>query len=158
MPQANSTRRDFLKTGATAAGGIMAATMGLESCVHAAGNDLFRIGLIGCGGRGTGAAAQALKADPNARLVAMCDVFSDRLEKSLATLKQDTQVALKVDVKPEHRFLGFDQNFSQPTGNRGRQFSINLIGNDFGKRLVSLDPVTFFFQPASHGSFCNRFS
>src|SRR5216110_3160395 len=65
MPQANSTRRDFLKTGATAAGGIVAASMGLESCVHAAGNDLFRIGLIGCGGRGTGAAAQALKADPN---------------------------------------------------------------------------------------------
>jgi len=103
-----STRRDFLKTGATAAGGALAATLPLGSCVHAAGSDVLRVGLIGCGSRGTGAATQALKVDQNVQLVAMGDAFSDRLEKSLDTLKQDTHVADKVDVKPDRRFVGFD--------------------------------------------------
>ncbi|HLJ91677.1 MAG TPA: Gfo/Idh/MocA family oxidoreductase [Gemmataceae bacterium] len=102
------TRREFLKSSATAAGGALVASLPLDSCIHAAGSDLLRVGLIGCGSRGTGAATQALKADPNVRLVAMGDAFSDRLEKSLATLKQDAAVANKVDVKPEHRFVGFD--------------------------------------------------
>jgi predicted dehydrogenase len=106
--QCATTRRDFLKTGATAAGGVLAATLPLSSCVHAAGSDVLRVGLIGCGGRGTGAAAQALKADKNVKLTAMGDAFSDRLEKSLTTLKQDAQVADKVDVKPDHCFVGFD--------------------------------------------------
>src|SRR5207302_8071390 len=103
-----ATRRDFLKTGAAAAGGALAATLPLASGVHAAGSDVLRVGLIGCGGRGTGAAMQALKADQNVQLVAMGDAFSDRLEKSLDTLEQDAQVADKVHVKPDRRFVGFD--------------------------------------------------
>jgi myo-inositol 2-dehydrogenase/D-chiro-inositol 1-dehydrogenase len=102
------TRRDFLKTGATAAGSVLAATLPFSSGVHAAGSDVLRIGLIGCGSRGTGAATQALKADPNVRLVAMGDTFIDRLEQSLTALKQDPQVANKVDVKPDRHFVGFD--------------------------------------------------
>jgi predicted dehydrogenase len=76
--------------------------------VHAAGSDVLRVGLIGCGKRGTGAAVEALGADPNAKLVALADAFEDRLEGSLAYLKQDEKVASRVDVGPEHRFVGFD--------------------------------------------------
>ena len=69
---------------------------------------MLRVGLIGCGDRGTGAATQALAADSNVKLVAMADAFEDRLEKSLETLQKDEKVAGKLDVKPDHRFVGFD--------------------------------------------------
>jgi predicted dehydrogenase/sugar phosphate isomerase/epimerase len=97
------TRRDFL-----AASGAALAALDPVPAVHAAGSDLLRVGLVGCGGRGTGAAAQALRADDHVKLVAMADAFEDRLDKSLATLRQDEKVADKVDVKPDHRFVGFD--------------------------------------------------
>src|SRR5262249_1463047 len=70
--------------------------------------DLLKVGLIGCGGRGTGAIINALKADPNVKLVAMGDAFEDRLKESLERLKQNGEVAGKVDVPPERRFVGFD--------------------------------------------------
>jgi len=76
--------------------------------VHAAGNDTLRVGLVGCGGRGTGAAAQALNADNNAKLVAMGDAFRDRLDSSLATLRSDGHIAARIDVRPERCFVGFD--------------------------------------------------
>jgi predicted dehydrogenase len=95
-------RREFLATAA------VAGTLATVPHVHAAGGDQIKVGLIGCGDRGTGAAAQALKADKNVKLVAMADAFEDRLETSLATLKKDKDAAGKVDVKPEDRFVGFD--------------------------------------------------
>ncbi|MCP4093984.1 MAG: Gfo/Idh/MocA family oxidoreductase [Planctomycetes bacterium] len=73
---------------------------------NAAGNAELRIGLIGCGGRGTGAAAQALSTEGGVRLVAMADAFSDRLESSLKTLQNYHPDA--VDVPAERRFVGFD--------------------------------------------------
>ncbi|HOC57417.1 MAG TPA: Gfo/Idh/MocA family oxidoreductase [Verrucomicrobiota bacterium] len=98
------TRRDFLKTSAVAAS---AATMGtLELGVHAAGSDSIKVGMIGCGGRNAGAAAQALNADPGARLVAMCDIFRDRVEKARSTLKQTKGDQVAVDEG--HCFTGFD--------------------------------------------------
>jgi predicted dehydrogenase len=102
------TRRDFHKATITAAGGALAATLLPASGVHAAGDDTLRVGLIGCGGRGTGAAAQALNADKNVKLVAMADAFEDRLRSSLATLKEDGDLAGKIDVQPDHCFVGFD--------------------------------------------------
>src|SRR5437660_1446423 len=98
-----ATRRGFLKTSA-AAGAVLAVAPG----VHAGGGDTLKIGLIGCGSRGTGAAAQALNADKNVQLVAMADAFEDRLQESLKILKDDAQIAAKVDVKPERRFVGFN--------------------------------------------------
>src|SRR5206468_1474273 len=69
--------------------------------------ETLRVGLVGCGGRGTGAAAQALAADSNVKLVAMGDAFRDRLQTSLATLrKQD--VGSKMDVPETNQFVGFD--------------------------------------------------
>jgi predicted dehydrogenase len=86
----------------------MAGTLAALPQVHAAGSDVLRVGLVGCGGRGTGAATQALNAEANVKLVAMADAFDDRLEQSLGTLKQDSKVGGKVDVAPERRFVGFD--------------------------------------------------
>ena len=82
--------------------------MAAFSNAHAAGSDILRVGLIGCGDRGTGAATQALSADSNVKLVAMADVFGDRLQNSLEILQKDEKVAGKLDVKPDHRFVGFN--------------------------------------------------
>ena len=72
----------------------------------------LRIGLIGCGGRGTGAAIQALRADRNVKLVAMGDVFGDRIESSYKNLvaEMGEDAAKKIDVPPDRRFLGFDSH------------------------------------------------
>ncbi|MGE3804085.1 MAG: Gfo/Idh/MocA family oxidoreductase [Gemmataceae bacterium] len=99
-----ASRRDFIKTSALAAG---AASFGMANA-HAAGDDLLKIGLIGCGGRGTGAAAQALQADPNVKLWAMADAFEDRLQFSLKTLSNDEKISKKIDVPRFRQFVGFD--------------------------------------------------
>jgi predicted dehydrogenase len=95
-------RREFLKT--TAVAGTLASALP----IHAAGDDLLRVGLIGCGQRGTGAAMQALKADKHVQLVALADAFEDRLHDCLETIKKDKDAASKVAVKPDHCFVGFD--------------------------------------------------
>jgi len=97
----NATRRQFIQGSAA-----LAAT--LASRAYAAGNDTLRVGLVGCGGRGTGAAKQALMADSNVKLVALGDAFSDRLESSLKSLKQDKDITTKVEVPEAMRFTGFD--------------------------------------------------
>jgi predicted dehydrogenase len=102
MTSGSASRRDFLKTAS------VAGTLAALPNVHAAGSDVLRVGLVGCGGRGTGAATQALAADPNVQLVAMADAFEDRLEGSLETLQKAENVSAKVAVKPDHRFVGFN--------------------------------------------------
>jgi predicted dehydrogenase len=97
-----TTRRDFLKTAA------ITGALATVPHVHATGGDTIRVGLIGCGQRGTGAASQALRADKNVQLVAMGDAFEDRLHESLTTLQKDKEVASKVAVNPDHCFVGFD--------------------------------------------------
>ena len=77
--RSQASRRDFLKTGAVA-GGALAANLAMLSNVHADGMDEIKIGLIGCGGRGKGAADNALHAAPHVKLHAMGDAFKDRLE------------------------------------------------------------------------------
>ncbi len=103
----SSTRRDFLKTSTVAAAGAsLAGSLSIARSAHASVDDTLRVGLIGCGGRGTGAAGQALNADKNVKLVAMGDAFPDRLEASLRGLRNEQ--GSKVDVPPERRFHGFD--------------------------------------------------
>jgi len=100
-----ATRREFLKTSAAAVmGGGIAARLGDVPAVHAAGSDQIRIGLIGCGDRGTGAVDNAMEAAPNVKLVAMADVFTDRIETSLDVLKK---LGREVDVPQIRRFAGF---------------------------------------------------
>ena len=98
-----TTRRRFLRNAGAAT--IATGVMNLPA-VHAAGSDTLRLGLIGCGGRGTGAADNALKADPNVKLVAMADVFPDKLEKSAERLRKLAGKRFAVD--DDHRFTGFD--------------------------------------------------
>jgi predicted dehydrogenase len=104
QPRAGASRREFLAAGAASA----AVLSGFVPAVHAAGSDTLKIGLVGCGGRGTGAATQALHADPNVRLIAMADIFPDQIETSLGHLKADGDIFNKIDVKEEFRFSGFD--------------------------------------------------
>lgn len=87
-------------------GGALAGTLFAPSRVHAAGDDTLKIGLIGCGGRGSGAAHQALNADPNVKLVAMADAFADRLASSRQNLEK--VAGDKVAVDDDHCFVGFD--------------------------------------------------
>jgi myo-inositol 2-dehydrogenase / D-chiro-inositol 1-dehydrogenase len=89
-----------------AAGGALAGSLAFPRSVHAAGSDTLKVGLIGCGGRGTGAAAQALNADSNAKLTAIADAFADRLESSLSNLKAEQ--GSKIDIADDHKFVGFD--------------------------------------------------
>jgi predicted dehydrogenase len=100
----STSRRDFLKTSAAVSAGLLSSV----PFVHAAGGETLKIGLIGCGGRGTGAAGQALRADPNVKLTAMGDMFSDRLQGSLGSLKRDKVIADKIDVPPERCFTGVE--------------------------------------------------
>ena len=104
-----SSRRTFLKSSSAAViGSSITASMVATRSVHAAGSDEIRIGLIGCGGRGTGAAQQALTADPQTRLVAAADAFSDRIEASLASLRGQADIGSRVTVDSDHKFDGFD--------------------------------------------------
>ncbi len=103
---AATSRRSFLKaTSVLAAGAAVASPLVFSRSAHAAGSDLLKIGLIGCGGRGTGAAGNALRADKNCKLVAMADAFPDRLEGCLHALKG---FGGKVAVDPDHRFVGLE--------------------------------------------------
>ena len=99
------SRRRFLQQ-ATAAGGAVMASSSLARRVHAAGNDGFRVGLIGCGGRGSGAAANAMNAGKDVKLVAMADIFDDHLQGARERLKAMYPEQFVVDN--DHCFVGFD--------------------------------------------------
>ena len=107
-----SSRRSFIKTStAGMVGGALVGQLGPLRAVHAAGNDTLRIGLIGCGGRGRGAAMNALRADPNLKLVALADAFEDQALGARDTLREQTKgedMAHKFDVGDDHCFHGFD--------------------------------------------------
>ncbi|HAY78300.1 MAG TPA: oxidoreductase [Planctomycetaceae bacterium] len=103
----NPSRRSFLQnTGAAVAGGALAASIAAPTSVHAAGSETIKVGLIGCGGRGTGAATNALRADPNVQLTAMADAFRDRLDLSHKNLVNS--FGSKVAVDEDKKFVGFD--------------------------------------------------
>ncbi|MEQ9287159.1 MAG: Gfo/Idh/MocA family oxidoreductase [Cyclobacteriaceae bacterium] len=102
----NQSRRSFVKTSATiAAGGTLLGSLPMVSFGAAPQSDL-KIGLVGCGGRGTGAAHEALKTAPNVKLVAMGEVFEDRLSGSYQRLKSTFDA--QVQVPSSHQFIGFD--------------------------------------------------
>ncbi len=104
-PTNPSTRRAFLKnTGQIAA---VSALSGVAlPHVHAAGSDQLRLALIGCGGRGTGAVANAFTCTGPPKLVAMVDVFEDKMRRCYDALNRNFKE--QVDVPPERKFIGFD--------------------------------------------------
>jgi myo-inositol 2-dehydrogenase / D-chiro-inositol 1-dehydrogenase len=101
-----TSRREFLKA-SVLVGSALAAPAVLPGQLFAKENtDTLRVGLIGCGGRGSGAASQALNADKNVVLTAMGDAFEDQLQRSLQSLQR--QHPDKVKVTPEKSFVGLD--------------------------------------------------
>ena len=98
------TRRDFLATNTSLATTALISTV--VPHVHAGESSLLKIGLIGCGGRGSGAVLDALTVDPQTKLIAACDIFPDRAKASLEGLK--TKFGDRIAVTPETLFIGFD--------------------------------------------------
>jgi predicted dehydrogenase len=104
------SRRELGKRAGQVAAAAALAGVAIPA-VHAAGDSTIQVVLIGCGGRGTGAAQDALGVNTgNTKLVAMADVFQDRLQRSYNTIARSTKpgVAAKVDVPKERQFIGFD--------------------------------------------------
>ena len=102
--QKTTTRRNFLKTAGTAAVGLNLVLPNTSFGYN--DSKTLKVGLVGCGGRGTGAAHQALSADENVVLSAMADVFSDRLEESKGYLEELHPG--KIQIAEDHHFVGFD--------------------------------------------------
>lgn len=104
-----SNRRDFLRnSGVLAAAGGLTSTLSMPA-VHAAEDNTIRIALVGCGGRGTGAAVDALSVeDGPIQLVAMADVVEQNVTNKYNTLAGLERISGRVDVPPERRFVGFD--------------------------------------------------
>jgi len=103
-PNYRTSRRDFLKTSAVL--GATALSVAANRNVHAAGSDVIKIGVVGCGGRGCGAVRDALQAAPNVKLVALADVFADRAKTARNALKENHPE--RVDVPDDRCFSGLD--------------------------------------------------
>ncbi|MEZ6235538.1 MAG: Gfo/Idh/MocA family oxidoreductase [Phycisphaerales bacterium] len=109
------TRRDFVRTSAGAAAGLAtlslpAAAARVARTAYAAGSDTIKVGLVGCGGRGTGAAAQALTADAGCRLWAAADIMPGRIASALGNVASEMgdEAAAKIDCPDDRRFVGLD--------------------------------------------------
>ncbi|MFN3380454.1 MAG: Gfo/Idh/MocA family protein, partial [Runella zeae] len=113
-----TNRREFLKTSSLLTGGALLSSLPFSSYgYHNSVNDTIKIALVGCGGRGTGAAAQALSTTQNVKLVAMADAFADRVEGAYNALTKrkykdgagaEIDINSKVDVPKDRMFVGFD--------------------------------------------------
>ncbi|MBK8554359.1 MAG: Gfo/Idh/MocA family oxidoreductase [Lewinellaceae bacterium] len=113
-----STRREFLKTTGALTGAAFVSGLPLAQAANSLVDDAIKIALIGCGGRGTGAAMQALLTKQNVRIVAMADVFRNKIDDAYKALTQEdlvdwtgdegSTVKHRVDVPEEHKFVGFD--------------------------------------------------
>ena len=104
-----TTRRDFLKTTAVAAG-----SLALAANVHAAGDDTIKVGIVGCGGRGSGAAGNVLHSAKGVTIVALGDIFQekvDKLRKDLAAevkTKEIAELGNTIDLPADRCFTGLD--------------------------------------------------
>ncbi len=141
------TRRNFVKVATTGTLGLMAS----GNFAYANSSDVLRIGVIGCGGRGTGAARDAVISSEGIEIVAMGDLFQDRLDASRDALKQEIGDAYKVD--DNHAFVGFDAYqrvlesdidlviLASPPGFRPKHFTaaVNAEKHVFMEKPVGVD-------------------
>src|SRR5439155_6313163 len=103
-----TTRRQFIKATGSAAAASALSGVSLPPA-HAQGSELIQVAFVGCGGRGTGAAAQALSTKTGPiKLVAMADAFEDRLKSSFDGLIKHETVGKQVDVPDDRKFIGWD--------------------------------------------------
>lgn len=105
-PVNSTTRRTFLKTSATVASAVAVSQLPVAQFAHAAGSGVIKIGLIGCGGRGSTAATNAMNAGKDVKLVAMCDLFEDWLKASRELLKKAKPE--QVEVADNRCYSGFE--------------------------------------------------
>ena len=147
----DESRRSFLKSGSAAlAGGVAAANLtGLTPSVYAAGSDILKVGLVGAGGRGTGAASQALHADGKTELVAVADAFAERAVASLGRLKADKSIVDQIKVGDDDIHGGLNGYkevieksdvvlLATPPGFRPMQFKAAV---DAGKHVFTEKPM-----------------
>ena len=148
------TRRSFVQKTALATSALMSVPLSVEASANIYGEKKLKLALVGCGGRGSGAAVQALTADENVELVAMADAFADRIEKSLKGIKEHFDGKKKISVKEKNRFVGFDAYkkaidladvviLTTPPGFRPYHFEY-AIANDkhvFMEKPLATDPV-----------------
>jgi predicted dehydrogenase len=105
----NTSRREFLKTSTSLAfGATLAGTLAVPRGVHAGVGETLKVGLIGCGGRGTGAARNALHASQDNVITAVGDAFADFAQRSVSQLRRFDDVKDRVQVEEDHVFSGFD--------------------------------------------------
>lgn len=102
------SRRDFLKASAASAALIGSGALTLGSSVWAEGSDEIRVGVIGCGGRGTGAAMNCISSSPGVKIVALGDLFQDRLDGCLKGLTDNNNIKDSVSITSDRCFVGFD--------------------------------------------------
>jgi myo-inositol 2-dehydrogenase/D-chiro-inositol 1-dehydrogenase len=102
----NIKRRSFLKNSSILTGSLVLPSFSFKKQKQL--DKKLKISVIGCGGRGTGAAVQALRADKNVELVALCDAFEDRLERSLNAIIDELDGEVDIKVKDKNKFIGFD--------------------------------------------------
>src|ERR1700712_2718898 len=107
----SQSRREFVKQTSLLAGGTIALPIFSKANFFAGSSDVIKIAMIGCGGRGTGAAVQALSTKQNVQLVAMADAFQDRLDgsyKNIGDALKENGLDKRLQVKEENKFVGFD--------------------------------------------------
>lgn len=148
-----TSRRNFLQQTATTS--ATTALMATGNYAFAQGSNRLKVGLVGCGGRGTGAAVQALKADKENVLVAMGDVRRSQIEASLANIKGEPEVGNRVMVEEAHRYEGLDAYlkvldsgidvvlFASPPGFRPREIMAGIAAGKhiFAEKPLGTDPV-----------------
>ena len=151
----NTTRRDFVKKSSVIAAGVLAAPLLSKANFFSGADDTIKVALIGCGGRGTGAAVQALSTKQNVQLVAMADAFRDRLDDSYKNILEALEdKKTRVQVKEEHKFVGFDAYkkamaladvviLATPPGFRPIHFeeAVNKSKQIFMEKPVATDPA-----------------
>lgn len=116
MPFSSKSRRDFVKQGTILSGGVLATPLVSNANFFSGASDAIKIAVIGCGGRGTGAALQALQSKQNVKIVTLVDAFRDRLDdcyknlaaKDLSDAGISGDLKAMVDVPEERKFVGFD--------------------------------------------------
>ncbi len=150
-----SGRRNFIKNTTLVAGGIIAAPLLSQANYFSGAAGVIKVALIGCGGRGTGAATQALSTKQNVQLVAMADAFKDRLDDSYNNILEALgDQKARVQVKEENKFVGFDAYkkaipladvviLATPPGFRPIHFeeAVNQNKHVFMEKPVATDPA-----------------
>jgi myo-inositol 2-dehydrogenase/D-chiro-inositol 1-dehydrogenase len=154
-PSLNEDRRSFVKKSSLLAGGIIASPLLSQANFFSSYDDTIKVALIGCGGRGTGAAVQALSTKQNVQLIAMADAFKDRLDDSHKNILEALEGKKdRLNVKEENKFVGFDGYkhaialadvviLATPPGFRPIHFeeAVNQNKHIFMEKPVATDPA-----------------